>query len=170
MSFHPGAFGRIADETPSMEFAEWFVLSQTFLPALLYLPGSQPLRVPIRMACYGITLGALVYYWQNRKRLRPHPAVPWLTASMAYLAIMMAHPTTNSLASGLAQIGIFFSVCSCDLGSKARRKPCATGTSLWLSLICSGLSSVVGVLQVYDPTGGCLPSSRPAIQNSASPL
>ena len=40
-------------------FAEWFILSQTFLPALLYLPGTQPLRIPIRMASYGISLGAL---------------------------------------------------------------------------------------------------------------
>jgi hypothetical protein len=133
-------------------FAEWFVLSQTFLPALLYLPGSQAFRAPIRMACYGITLAACLYFWRNKQRLQAHPAVRWLFASMLYLGILLAHPTTNSLLSGLAQIGIYFSVLAPVLWA-----PKLVGSSahlerlLWLLLICNGLSSVVGVLQVYDP-------------------
>ncbi|MFZ1105835.1 MAG: hypothetical protein WAN86_23750, partial [Hyphomicrobiaceae bacterium] len=73
-------------------FAEWFVVSQTLLPALLYLPGSQPFRVPIRMACYGITLAALVYFWRSRTSIRQHPSVKWLVLSLAYLGLMMLHP------------------------------------------------------------------------------
>jgi hypothetical protein len=133
-------------------FAEWFVLSQTFLPALLYLPGSQPFRVPIRMSCYGITLAALLYFWRNKQRLRPHPAVPWLVASLVYLAIMLAHPTTNSPLSGMAQIGIYFSVLAPVIWApKLVESPARLDRLLWLLLICNGLSSAVGVLQVYDP-------------------
>jgi hypothetical protein len=133
-------------------FAEWFVISQTLLPALLYLPGSQAFRVPIRMACYGITLAALLYFWQNKPRLRPHLAVPWLVASMVYLAIMLAHPTTNSLLSGVAQIGIYFSVLAPVIWApKIVESPARLERILWLFLVCNGLSSVVGVLQVYDP-------------------
>jgi hypothetical protein len=133
-------------------FAEWFVLSQTSLPALLYLPGAQPFRVPIRMACYGITLAALLYFWGDKRRLQPHPAVPWLVASMVYLAMMLAQPTTNSLLSGLAQIGLYFSVLAPVIWApKLVESPGRLERLLWLLLICNGLSSVVGVLQVYDP-------------------
>ena len=39
-------------------FAEVFVISQTALPALLYLPGSQPFRLPIRISAFAISLAA----------------------------------------------------------------------------------------------------------------
>ena len=133
-------------------FAEWFVVSQTLLPALLYLPGSQPFRVPIRMACYGITLAALVYFWRSRTSIRQHPSVKWLVLSLAYLGLMMLHPTTNSVASGLAQIGLYFSVLAPVMWApKLVQSPARLERILWLFLICNGLSSVVGVLQVYDP-------------------
>lgn len=133
-------------------FAEWFVVSQTLLPALLYLPGTQAFRVPIRMGCYGITLAALIYYWRSSKRSAHHPAVPWLIASMIYLTVMMAHPATNSLASGLAQIGLYFAVLAPVIWApKLVESPVRLERLLWLLLICNGLSSIVGVLQVYDP-------------------
>lgn len=133
-------------------FAEWFVVSQTFLPAILFLPGTQPFRVPIRMACYGITLVALVYFWRNKTNLGPHPAVKWLTLSIAYLGLMMLHPTTNSVASGLAQIGIYLAVLAPVIWApKLVESPARLERILWLLLICNGLSSIVGVLQVYDP-------------------
>ena len=132
-------------------FAEWFVVSQTLLPGLLYLPGSQPFRVPIRMACYGITLAALAYFWRNRTRLRQHPSVKWLVLSLAYLWLLMLHPTTNSVASGLAQIGLYLSVLAPVIWApKLVQSPERLERILWLFLICNGLSSVVGVLQVYD--------------------
>ena len=95
--------------------AEWFILSQTFLPAVLYLPGTQPLRVPIRMASYGISLAILAYYWVvmrsiSRRSFRPHPAVPWLVGCLICLGFMLLHPTTNSYKAGLAQIGVYFSI------------------------------------------------------------
>jgi hypothetical protein len=151
ISFMRARPGEMPTNVP-WNFAEWFVLSQTFLPALLYLPGSQPFRVPIRMASYAITLAALLYFWPNKRRLRPHPAVPWLVASMIYLAIMLAHPTTNSLLSGAAQIGIYFSVLAPVIWApKLVESPARLDRLLWLLLICNGLSSAVGVLQVYDP-------------------
>ena len=32
--------------------AEWFVVAQTLIPALLYVPGAQSFRLPIRIACW----------------------------------------------------------------------------------------------------------------------
>jgi hypothetical protein len=152
ISFMQARAGESLTKRLRWNFAEWFVLSQTVLPALLCLPGSQPFRVPIRMACYAITLAALVYFWGHKQRLRPHPAVPWLAASILFLATMLAHPTTNSLVSGVAQIGIYFSVLAPAIWApKLVESPARLERLLWLLLICNGLSSVLGVLQVYDP-------------------
>src|SRR5215469_10263428 len=85
-------------------FAEFFVISQTALPALLFIPGLQPLRVLIRTSAFAVSLVAL--FWYSRAKPRPrhrHPAEKCLVLCLVCLAIMIFHPTTNSLLAGLAQ-------------------------------------------------------------------
>ena len=138
-------------------FAEWFVLSQTFLPALLYLPGTQPFRVPIRVGSYGISLAALAYFWfsaRNRRRLlvRPHPSSFWLLAAMAYLSLMVFHPNTNNLLSGAAQVFLYLAILAPVLWAQACvDNPQRLARLLWLLLICNGINAFVGVMQVRDP-------------------
>ena len=132
------------------------MLSQTLIPALLYLPGTQPLRVLIRVAAYGISLAALIYYYFFSRRGKMlaglHPAVPWLVAVIGYLALMLLHPTTNNLLSGLAQIAMYIAVMAPVVWAKA----CVNDARqvkrlLWLLLICNGVNSFVGVMQVRNP-------------------
>src|SRR6185436_5856002 len=56
--------------------AEWFVVAQTLIPALLYVPGAQAFRLPIRVASYGIALAGLGIWWFKRggHRSIPHPS------------------------------------------------------------------------------------------------
>ena len=136
--------------------AEWFILAQTFIPALLYLPGSQPLRVPIRVASYGLSLGALVYYWlvarPKGRSKKAHPASAWLIAAMAYLGLMLVHPNTNSLLAGSAQIALYFAVLSPLIWAPSFvENSTRLNRLLWLLLICNGINSFVGVMQVQDP-------------------
>ena len=42
-------------------FAEFFIISQTALPALLFLPGTQAFRLPIRFAAFAISLAAFAW-------------------------------------------------------------------------------------------------------------
>ena len=42
-------------------FAEVFIISQTALPALLYLPGTQAFRLPIRFSAFAISLAAFAW-------------------------------------------------------------------------------------------------------------
>ena len=51
-------------------FPEYFIISQTALPALLYLPGTQGIRLPIRFAAFAISLAAFVW-WQVHSNARP---------------------------------------------------------------------------------------------------
>jgi hypothetical protein len=138
-------------------FAEWFVLSQTIFPALLYLPGSQPFRILIRFGAFAVTLVALVYYWQVlRERegylIKAHPSVPWLIAAEIYLVFMLLDPTTNSLLSGLATVSMYLAVFAPVIWAYAFVKgPAQLSRLLWLFLICAGINCFFGVMQVHDP-------------------
>jgi len=135
-------------------FAEWFALSQTALPALLFLPGSQAFRLPVRVGAYGISLYAFAMWWFGRSRQRaiPHPAERWLILVLIVLAASILHPLTNSLTSGLAQTLLYFAI-FCPLfwaRSYVTTRRQLVRVLLFL-LICNGINSIVGVLQVYDP-------------------
>ena len=133
-------------------FAEFFVISQTALPALLYLQGSQNFRLSIRVAAFAISLAAFAWWQTQPQRVRPHPATHWVYAVMALLALMLFHPTTSSLVGGLAHMMVYFAVLAPMFWAPHFvRSPEHLARLLGLLLICSGVNSVVGVLQVYDP-------------------
>ena len=134
-------------------FAELFVISQTALPALLYLPGSQPFRLPIRISAFAISLSAFAW-WQIESKV----SVPisrtqsWLAAVMVLLALMLFHPQTTTIYGGFAHMAVYFAVMAPLFWAPVFvRTPERLARLLWLLLICSGINSVVGVLQVYDP-------------------
>jgi hypothetical protein len=134
--------------------AEWFVIGQTVLPALLYLPGSQPYRLPLREGAYAISLFVLVVWWFDRggRRVSRHPAERWLWAVFVCLSLMIAHPYTPDLYAGVAQIALYVSIfCPLFWAPEYVRTPHQLIRLLVLLLICNGANAMVGVLQVYDP-------------------
>ncbi len=134
-------------------FAELFVISQTALPALLYFPGTQPLRLPIRISAFAISLAALAWWLMQPARHREaHRAYGWIAAAIGLLVIMVFHPTTASLYGGLAHSMLYVAVIAPFFWASAFvYTPEQLARLLGLILICSGVNSVVGVLQVYDP-------------------
>lgn len=141
--------------TPRWGFAEFFVISQTVLPALLYLPGTQVFRLPIRVSSFAISLFALIW-WRVRGShetdLPRHPAVPWLLAVVGTVSLMVFHPSTNSFRAGAAQVGLYVCILAPLFWAPAFvRSPGHLRRILALLLICNGVNAVVGVLQVYDP-------------------
>src|ERR1700738_4711584 len=66
-------------------FAEWFVVLQTALPAVLFLPGTQAFRLPLRMGAYVIALVGVALWWfrGGARRSGPHPAERWLVLVLA---------------------------------------------------------------------------------------
>lgn len=133
-------------------FPEFFVISQTALPAILFLPNTQVLRLPIRVAAFGISLAALAWWIGKRRSSSPHPAAHWLVLAVAYLGLMIFHPTTNSFPAGLAQVILYLSVLAPVFWASAMiRSPERLMRLLVILLICNGVNSLVGVLQVYLP-------------------
>jgi hypothetical protein len=134
-------------------FPEIFVISQTALPAMLYLPGNQGIRLSLRVSAFAISLAAFVW-WQLQSETRPpaHRAYSWVAAVMGLLAIMLFNPYTTSLVGGLAHMMVYFAVMSPLFWAPAFVKtPEHLARLLGILLICSGINSMVGVLQVYDP-------------------
>src|SRR5216684_3432660 len=135
-------------------FIEWFVVAQTAIPAMMFLPGSQVYRLPIRVGAYAITLLAFAIWWFARggKRNVRHPAQPWLLLVLLDLILMIFHPLTNSLLSGVAQTALYFSIfCAVFWSSAFINRPGQLARILAIFLVCNGINSLVGVLQVYDP-------------------
>ncbi len=134
-------------------FAEVFIISQTALPALLYLPGSQAFRLPIRFSAFGISLAAFAWYQVQESTKAPRsPMQPWVAAIMSLLALMLFHPLTFTLVGGLAHMAVYFAVLApLFWAPEFVRSPEQLARVMWLLLLCSGANAVVGVLQVYDP-------------------
>jgi hypothetical protein len=152
----PSAAAPVRVEAPNKAawgFPELFVISQTALPALLFLPGSQAFRLPLRFSAFGISLAAFAW-WQlsSRSRSPTHRAYPWAAAVMGLLAIMLSSPYTVSLMAGFAQMMVYFAVMSPLFWAPVFvRTPEHLARLLGIVLICCGINSTVGVLQVYDP-------------------
>ena len=134
-------------------FAEVFIISQTALPALLYLPGSQAFRLPIRFSAFAVSLGAFAWYQIQSTTQAPRSRMqPWVAAVMSLLALMLFHPETASLAGGVAHMAVYFSVMApLFWAPEFVKSPEQLARILWILLLCSGANAVVGVLQVYDP-------------------
>src|SRR5439155_8859056 len=135
-------------------FGEWFAISQTLLPALLLVPGSQAYRLPLRVGAFAISLVVFLLWWFDKgaKQQGKHPAERYLVFVLLVVGLSIAHPNTNSLFAGIAQAMLYFAIC-CPLfwarGYITTRRQLVR--VLAVLLICNGVNAIVGVLQVYDP-------------------
>jgi hypothetical protein len=134
-------------------FVEWFAVGQTLLPALLFIPGSQAYRLPIRTGAYAVSLVAFVMWWFDRggRQRGNHPATGWIYLTMAWLGLMLFHEDTSPLA-GIAQMCLYFAIlCPVFWASAYVFNRQRLMRALVVLLVCNGINSMVGVMQVYDP-------------------
>src|SRR5271157_2574485 len=96
----------IVPRTSIWGLPEWFAVAQVAGPALLYLPGSQRFRVPLRMGVFALNLMVLVWCLRTSRVTRTHPSWNLLLGAAIYMAVMLLHPATNTTMAGLAQIGM----------------------------------------------------------------
>jgi hypothetical protein len=134
-------------------FAELFVISQSALPAILIMPGTQAFRLPIRVSSFLLPLAAFVWWNLHPPAgVKASRAQSWLIAIMFLLAVMLFHPSTATMMGGLAHLAVYFAVMSPLFWAPAFvRTPEHLARILWILLVCCGINAVVGVLQVYDP-------------------
>jgi hypothetical protein len=164
----PAAQAAAATHVP-WGFAEFFIISQTALPALLILPGTQAIRLPIRASAFLVPLAAFVWWNVNSEiRIAQSRTQSWLFAVMLLLGVMIFHPSTPSITAGVAHAAVYFAVMTPLFWAPALvRTPEHLARLIWLLLVCSGINALVGVLQVYDP-GRWMPAEFSRILTSGA--
>ena len=134
---------------------EVFVVSQTVLPALLFIPGLSAGRTPIRVSAYAIAMAAWVLL-SRRGRSGPgassYPARSWLWVCVFWVGASVLHPNSYSLVAAAAQAALYIAVVSPAFwGPLAVRSKQQLPRMLALLFLCNALSSLVGVAQVFRP-------------------
>ncbi len=152
MSGPPRAGTSPALLSPTWGLPEWFAIIQVAGPAILFLPGSQPFRVPLRMGVFAIGLWGLVASRRSVGAVR-HPSAWLLGAAILYISLMILHPATNTLLAGLAQTFLHLAIVAPLFWAPSyfrgdTRRLARILTILW---IFNGASAFVGILQVRDP-------------------
>jgi hypothetical protein len=83
---------------------------------------------------------------------RPYPTRGFVLALVAFTSIGLFHPNLNTVTAGIAQIGLTIAVwCPIFWATRFRLPPNALRTAILMLWGFNAVSSVVGVLQVYDP-------------------
>lgn len=138
-----------------MGWLEWVVIAQTVLPALMYVPALTPFRSLTRIFACVLPLmawGAVLASGRRTAGGRRYPATVWLTFCAVWLLLSIAHPTTNSFTSGLAEAGLYIAVfCPAFWAPAVIRDVRQVRRLLAIFLICNGASSLMGIAQVYRP-------------------
>jgi hypothetical protein len=142
----------IEPRTAKWGLPECFAIAQVAGPALLYLPGSQAFRAPLRVGVFALSLVGLVWCLR-RSRLKAHPSWILLLIAALYMLIMIFHPATNTAMAGVAQIGMHLAVAAPLFWAPHYfvgdyRRLLRMLTILWA---LNGVSALVGILQVRDP-------------------
>ena len=135
---------------------EWFAVSQTLVPALLFVPGLEGLRTLTRVAVFGIALaaGALVYSGQRRRGVgrQAFAPLPWLAVGLAWMAVSIGHPDTNSLSAGFAAVVLTAAVCAPAFwAGELMDSPRRFVRLMTIVFLCQALNAAVGLLQVGWP-------------------
>jgi hypothetical protein len=134
---------------------EWAVLAQTLFPAMLFVPGMTKVRVLTRVGAFSIALLAMAATFlagHSRPGMRSFPAFPWIAGCAIWYVAAVLHPTTNSLLSGLACMGLNLAVMSPVFwAASSVRSPRQIERLMTMLLLCNAASSLVGIGQVFRP-------------------
>ena len=147
---------------------EWFAVAQVAGPALLYLPGSQAFRVPLRIGVFALSLMGLVWCLRS-SRVNEGSSIVELAGDCRRLhGGHDFHPATNTIMAGLAQIGMHLAVAAPLFWAPHYfrgdyRRLLRVLTILW---VLNGASVLVGILQVRDP-GTWMPAEFTSVVDEA---
>jgi hypothetical protein len=138
---------------PPWGLPEFCAIAQVAGPAILYLPGTQIFRLPIRFSVFGISIFGLILCVRRGRIANLHPSWKPLVIAAAYMTMMIFHPATNTTLAGMAQVGMHLAVVAPvfwvpDYFLGDFKRLARVLTILW---ILNGASAVVGILQVRDP-------------------
>jgi len=139
---------------PAWGWPEWFVVGQTALPALMFIPGLASVRTPARVAAFAVALvtwAAVASKGRSAKGDR-FPARPWLVAVVGWLALEIFHPDGNTATARVAHFALYLSILSPAFwAGPALADRRQVGRLIKILFACNALGAVVGLGQVFRP-------------------
>jgi hypothetical protein len=140
---------------PRLGWLEWVIITQTLMPALMFIPPLIPLRFLTRVASFGLPLIAWGFSILSGRRVaggRTYPPTGTLLFIVGWLTLSIAHPTTNTLNAAMCAVGITVGVFCPAFWAPAsivdRRQ---LRRLMVIMLLCNGASALMGIAQVYRP-------------------
>ena len=134
---------------------EWFLVAQTFVPALVFIPGISPVRVVVRMAVFLLAMFTwTAMAWSGRPRAGEDSFTPMLCVKVVigWLLISIFHWDTNSPVAGVAQAMLYIAVLSPVFWApRLLDDPRRLARLMTILLVCNGASALVGLGQVFRP-------------------
>jgi hypothetical protein len=144
-----------ARRMPRLGWLEWIVISQTALPAMMYIPGASRYRFVSRILGTVLPLiawGAVAMSGRQVVGGRRYPAATCLGFCTIWVLLSIAHPSTNSLLSGLAEATLTIAIfCPAFWAANLVTDTRQVRRLIVILLICNGASSLMGIAQVYQP-------------------
>lgn len=134
---------------------EWFILVQTALLGILFVPGVSAIRPWVRILSYG--MGLIFWFfvlWQGRTDpvgLR-YPARGLLAFCGVWLLLELFHPNNYSLLTAAGQAALYLSVLSPVFWApKVLTDTRQIGRVMAVVFACNALSVLLGIAQFYRP-------------------
>ncbi|GAC1447704.1 MAG: hypothetical protein NVSMB9_30180 [Isosphaeraceae bacterium] len=134
---------------------EGFLLSQTILAAMLFLPGITPIRPLLRIGSY--VMGVVAWGWIEWRHnstgdARSFPARPWLIFAIGWLTLSIAHPNSYSLVTAVGQVLLYLTVMSPAFwAGKVVETPRQISRLMAVLFLTNALSATLGLGQVFYP-------------------
>lgn len=135
---------------PQFSWLHGFVFVQFFLQILLLFPEISESRIVMRAGAFALSLGLL---WRVPKTGMQHPAKPWAIAVLGIMALQLFwHPYINSVPAGVAQCLMYLAILAPLFWvSRLNLTESSFRGLIYLMWGFHALSSIVGVLQIYQP-------------------
>lgn len=131
------------------------MLSQSFFPALLFIPGVSALRVVTRVGAFLI---APVFWFLIATNTKPEkggntfPSTSILYGVSVWLALCLIHPDTNWPLSGLGEVFLYISIFSPVFWvGRVLKSPAHISRLMAILFTCNAFSAALGVAQVFRP-------------------
>jgi hypothetical protein len=134
---------------------EWFIVGQTFMPALLFIPGMNAVRPATRVAAYMLGLVAWTAVAMGPRKgvaSGSFPARPWLIFCIVTLTLLLAHPDCYSPIAAFGHVVLYVAVMSPAFwAGDALSSPKQLRRLLAVLFLCNAASATLGLAQVFSP-------------------
>lgn len=134
---------------------EWFFIVQSALTAVMFIPGTTPIRTFTRIAYYMLGLVAWIGVAAGQKKATvsgSFPSRPWLIFCIVWLLLSLAHPNSYSPVAAFGHAMLYISILSPAFwASDAVTSPRQIVRVMAILFCCNALSASLGIGQVFYP-------------------